>query len=105
MSLSLLDLVFSTFSTAPDFVSSLEDGDNVYFFFRESAVEYINCGKVSHLPHLIFTHVIWILFGKIKGKLDLIPGEGKKNFASGVTTTLSPLFSQTHTGNLGAHTL
>ena len=33
-------------STAPDFVTSVEDGDYVYFFFREQAVEYINCGKV-----------------------------------------------------------
>ena len=30
---------------APDFVSSLEDEDHVYFFFRESAVEFMNCGK------------------------------------------------------------
>ena len=30
----------------PDFVTSVEDGDYVYFFFREKAVEYINCGKV-----------------------------------------------------------
>ncbi len=35
------------FLSDPDFVSSLEDEDHVYFFFRESAVEYINCGKVS----------------------------------------------------------
>lgn len=33
--------------TAPDFVSSTEDEDYVYFFFREAAVEYINCGKVK----------------------------------------------------------
>ncbi len=32
---------------APDFVNSLEDEDHVYFFFREAAVEYINCGKVK----------------------------------------------------------
>ena len=32
----------------PHFVSSLEDEDHVYFFFRESAVEFMNCGKVSH---------------------------------------------------------
>lgn len=32
---------------APDFVSSMSQGDFVYFFFRETAVEYINCGKVS----------------------------------------------------------
>lgn len=31
---------------APNFVSSMTQGDFVYFFFRETAVEYINCGKV-----------------------------------------------------------
>ena len=31
----------------PHFVGSLEDEDHVYFFFRESAVEFMNCGKVS----------------------------------------------------------
>lgn len=30
----------------PDFVSSFDIGDKVYFFFRETAVEHINCGKV-----------------------------------------------------------
>ena len=30
----------------PDFVSSYEVDDYVYFFFRETAIEYINCGKV-----------------------------------------------------------
>jgi len=29
----------------PDFVKMLEDEDYVYFFLREQAVEYINCGK------------------------------------------------------------
>jgi len=29
----------------PDFVGSYEIGDYVYFFFREIAVEYMNCGK------------------------------------------------------------
>lgn len=29
----------------PHFVGSFDIGDYVYFFFRESAVEYINCGK------------------------------------------------------------
>jgi len=33
---------------APDFVSSVEDEDHVYFFFRETAVEYINCGKTIY---------------------------------------------------------
>lgn len=30
----------------PDFVGSFETSDFVYFLFRESAVEHINCGKV-----------------------------------------------------------
>ncbi|KRT85292.1 hypothetical protein AMK59_1094, partial [Oryctes borbonicus] len=33
---------------APDFVSSMAQGDFVYFFFRETAVEYINCGKTVY---------------------------------------------------------
>ena len=32
--------------TEPNFVSTYEIGDFIYFFFRETAVEYINCGKV-----------------------------------------------------------
>lgn len=30
----------------PQFVGSFETENYVYFLFRESAVEYINCGKV-----------------------------------------------------------
>ena len=37
---------FDHFISAPDFVRTLEDENYVYFFFREQAVEYINCGKV-----------------------------------------------------------
>ncbi|KAJ8969514.1 hypothetical protein NQ317_019729, partial [Molorchus minor] len=33
---------------APDFVHSMSQGDFVYFFFRETAVEYINCGKAVY---------------------------------------------------------
>jgi len=33
---------------APNFVSSLPYGDYIFFFFRETAVEYINCGKVIY---------------------------------------------------------
>ncbi|XP_043209574.1 semaphorin-1A-like isoform X2 [Amphibalanus amphitrite] len=33
---------------APSFVGSMDYGDHVYFFFRETAVEYINCGKRSY---------------------------------------------------------
>lgn len=32
-------------SVEPNFVGSYDIGDYVYFFFRETAVEYINCGK------------------------------------------------------------
>ena len=32
----------------PEFVASFEIDSFVYFFFREVAVEYINCGKVVH---------------------------------------------------------
>ena len=32
----------------PDFVGSYEVGDYVYFFFRETAVEYMNCGKTIY---------------------------------------------------------
>lgn len=42
-----LSLQNSTFFSLlePHFVGSFDIGDYVYFFFRESAVEYINCGK------------------------------------------------------------
>ncbi|XP_066594900.1 semaphorin-1A-like isoform X2 [Prorops nasuta] len=33
---------------APNFVNSMTQGDFVYFFFRETAVEYINCGKTVY---------------------------------------------------------
>jgi len=32
----------------PDFVGSFETNDFVYFVFRETAVEYINCGKIVY---------------------------------------------------------
>ena len=35
----------STQLNNPDFVGSFEHENYVYFFFREAAVEYINCGK------------------------------------------------------------
>uniref|UniRef100_T1GNU1 Semaphorin-1A n=1 Tax=Megaselia scalaris TaxID=36166 RepID=T1GNU1_MEGSC len=33
---------------APNFVNSFSHGDFVYFLFRETAVEYINCGKTIY---------------------------------------------------------
>ena len=45
----------------PHFVSSLEDDKHVYFFFRESAVEFMNCGKVKIFVSFwaIFQIVSW----------------------------------------------
>lgn len=34
----------------------MSQGDFVYFFFRETAVEYINCGKVRNRRRLIVAH-------------------------------------------------
>lgn len=50
--------------TAPDFVNSLVHGNYVYFFFRETAVEYINCGKVSLNKLLIARELLafWFKF-------------------------------------------
>jgi len=36
----------------PNFVSSFVYNDKVYFFFREMAIENINCGKVSTVCRL-----------------------------------------------------
>ncbi|XP_050313585.1 semaphorin-1A-like [Anthonomus grandis grandis] len=33
---------------APNFVSSVAFGDYIYFFFRETAVEFMNCGKIIY---------------------------------------------------------
>ena len=41
----------STQLNDPDFVGSFEFGSFVYFFFREAAVEHMNCGKA------VFTRV------------------------------------------------
>ena len=54
--LKLIESIFGNSSAAPNFVSSFAHGDYVYFTFRETAVEYMNCGKVSidrriEIPH------------------------------------------------------
>lgn len=36
------------FVSEPNFVGSFDVGDYVLFFFRETAVEYINCGKAVY---------------------------------------------------------
>jgi len=45
------------FFSAPHFVHSFAHGDFVYFFFRETAVEYINCGKVSYYYFSLFPYI------------------------------------------------
>lgn len=47
--------MYLLFFIDPNFVSSLEYKDYIFFFFREIAVEYINCGKVNNLYFLIRT--------------------------------------------------
>lgn len=49
---------------APNFVGSFNQGDFVYFFFRETAVEFINCGKVGR--PLCFIPTTTILFTREK---------------------------------------
>lgn len=55
---------FFFFFLAPHFVHSFAHGDFVYFFFRETAVEYINCGKVSYYSFALsaFSTFIRILY-------------------------------------------
>ena len=45
-----------SFFSDPNFVHSLSYGDKVYMFFRETAVENINCGKVK------FSTIEWYVF-------------------------------------------
>ena len=64
----LTPVMISSCCSAPDFVRTLEDETYVYFFFREQAVEYINCGKVgSSSP------VIVMLYHNIFSYMDVYP--------------------------------
>lgn len=49
--ITLIDLHY-TFISEPDFVSAYEVDNFIYFFFREVATEYINCGKVNFCQNL-----------------------------------------------------
>ncbi|QQP35646.1 Semaphorin2Alike, partial [Caligus rogercresseyi] len=68
----------------PDFVASFEIGEYVYFFFREIAIEYINCGKIiysrvarvckSDVGGKNILHQNWVTY--LKARLNCsIPGE------------------------------
>ncbi|XP_074600283.1 semaphorin-1A-like isoform X2 [Brevipalpus obovatus] len=67
----------------PNFVSSLPHGEHIYFFFRENAVEFSDCGKIIYSRvarvcsndegHSLFTD-LWTSFHK--ARLDCsIPGK------------------------------
>ncbi|KOC59161.1 Semaphorin-5B [Habropoda laboriosa] len=68
----------------PQFVASFETEDHVYFLFRESAVEYINCGKkvYSRIARVckndrggqIMMRDVWTTFSKARLNCSL-PGE------------------------------
>ncbi|XP_066596034.1 semaphorin 5c isoform X2 [Prorops nasuta] len=68
----------------PQFVGSFETEDHVYFLFRESAVEYINCGKkiYSRIARVckndgggqIMMKDVWTTFSKARLNCS-IPGE------------------------------
>ena len=53
----------------PNFVRSVEKDDKIYFFFREDAVENINCGKVCHVWYVTYgmsrmvCHVWYVTYG------------------------------------------
>jgi hypothetical protein len=55
----------------PDFVKTLQDEEYVYFFFREQAVEYINCGKVC--GHFVFMKNSMQTFLKIFHSFTCLP--------------------------------
>lgn len=57
-----ISLLTSLFALEPNFVGSFDIGDYVYFFFRESAVEYINCGKAIYSRVARVCKVCFILY-------------------------------------------
>ena len=68
----------------PDFVGSYDVGEYVYFFFRETAVEFMNCGKTiySRIARVCkkdiggknILHQNWVTY--LKARLNCsIPGE------------------------------
>ncbi|TRY76741.1 hypothetical protein TCAL_04038 [Tigriopus californicus] len=63
---------------SPDFVGSFEHQDFVYFFFREAAVEYINCGKA------VFSRVARVCKGDQGG-----PNKAKNSWTSYLKTRLN----------------
>lgn len=54
-STSMYSMIDFRWLNDPQFVGSFETEDHVYFLFRESAVEYINCGKVIKRVPLLYS--------------------------------------------------
>lgn len=52
---TVMTAIYLLIFTDPNFVSSLEYKDYIFFFFREIAVEYINCGKVNNIYFFVYT--------------------------------------------------
>lgn len=46
--INVRNIFIANFLLEPNFVGSFDIGEYVYFFFRETAVEYINCGKAVY---------------------------------------------------------
>ncbi|PVD36119.1 hypothetical protein C0Q70_03092 [Pomacea canaliculata] len=65
------------YAATPNFVSTYEFGNFVYFFFRETAVEYINCGNFliqTDRGGAIFLEGKWTSFHKARLNCSL-PGD------------------------------
>lgn len=67
----LMKLCCFALSAEPNFVGSFDVGAYVYFFFRETAIEYINCGKA------VYSRVARVCKKDIGGKTILV-----QNFAT-----------------------
>ena len=76
----------------PEFVGTVEVDDFVYFFFREVAVEFSNCGRVVH------SRVVRVckndLGGDHKSILDDFPQSPAQLFSSGRVSVLLRLHSE-----------
>jgi len=55
-------LCLKNFSAEPNFVSMYEVGNYIYIFFREVAIEYINCGKASYFRRTAAKEQFFILY-------------------------------------------
>lgn len=79
----------SNWMNAPVFVASMTIGDYVYFFIRETAIEYMNCGqkiysrviRICKYDQGLENYDIWRSFEKARLNCS-IPGGYKSNFTA-----------------------